>query len=92
MTMTAKSLRLQKRTREELSERLSSALGERDLGLLTESEYQDKINAIELLLGPRINLEEVQVRDGGTRFVVRSSRTGDAIDSLEYRRSWSEEH
>jgi len=90
--MTAKSLRLQKRTREELSERLSSALGERDLGLLTESEYQDKINAIELLLGPRINLEEVQVRDGGTRFVVRSSRTGDAIDSLEYRRSWSEEH
>ena len=92
MTMTAKSLRLQKRTREELSERLSSALGERDLGLLTESEYQDKINAIELLLGPRINLEEVQLRDGGTRFVVRSSRTGDAIDSLEYRRSWSEEH
>jgi len=90
--MTAKSLRLQKRTREELSERLSSALGERDLGLLTESEYQDKINAIELLLGPRINLEEVQLRDGGTRFVVRSSRTGDAIDSLEYRRSWSEEH
>jgi hypothetical protein len=90
--MTAKSLRLQKTTREELSERLSSALGERDLGLLTESEYQDKINAIELLLGPRINLEEVQLRDGGTRFVLRSSRTGDAIDSLEYRRSWSEEH
>ena len=92
MTMRAKSLRLQKRTREELSERLSSALGERDLGLLTESEYQAKINAIELLLGPRINLEEVQLRDGGTRFVFRSSRTGDAIDSLEYRRSWSEEH
>ena len=90
--MTAKSLRLQKRTREELSERRSSALGERDLGLLTESEYQAKINTIELLLGPRINLEEVQLRDGGTRFVVRSSRTGDAIDSLEYRRSWSEEH
>ena len=92
MTMTAKSLRLRKRTRVELSERLSSALGERDLGLLTGSEHQAKINAVELLLGPRINLEEVHLRDGGTRFVFRSSRTGDAIDSLVYRRSWSEEH
>jgi len=90
--MNAKSIRLQKKIRAELSERLSSALGERDLGLLTESEYQDKISAIELLLGPRIKLQEVELREGGTRFVLRSSQTGDAIDSLEYRRSWSEEH
>jgi hypothetical protein len=90
--MTTKSFRLQKRTRAELSHLLSSALSERDLGLLTESEYQDRISAIELLLGHRINLQEVQLRDGGTRFVFRSSQTGNAIDSLEYRRSWTEEH
>jgi hypothetical protein len=90
--MTTKSFRLRTKIRAELSDRLSSALGERDLGLLTESEYQDKISAIELVLGPRINLQEVQLRDGGTRFILRSSQTGDAIDSLEYRRSRSEEH
>ncbi|HKS38018.1 MAG TPA: hypothetical protein VJW76_12550 [Verrucomicrobiae bacterium] len=89
--MTVKSLRLRKRTRELISERLSSALGERDQGLLTQTEYEEKISEVELSLGPHVVLDEVPLRDGGTRFVLRSSLTGDTLDSLEYGRSWSPE-
>lgn len=74
--------------REALSERLSSTLVERDQGLLTQQEYEDKLAEIELSLGRHVVLEETEVRGGGTRFIVRSSLTRDTMECFEYRRRW----
>lgn len=71
-----------------LSENLSSALAERDLGLLTQTEYEDKLAEIALSLGHRAVIEETWIRGGGTRFIVRNLPTGEPIEYIEFRRGW----
>lgn len=74
--------------REALSESLSSTLAERDLGLLTQIEYEGKLADIALSLGRSTVIEETWLRGGGTRFIVRNSPTGDSMECFEYRRDW----
>ena len=74
--------------REALSERLSLTLTERDQGLLTQVEYEDRLTEIALAIGPYTVIEETEIRGGGTRFTVRNSLNGDTMESFEYRRRW----
>ncbi|MBC8003049.1 MAG: hypothetical protein H7X97_10725 [Opitutaceae bacterium] len=86
--MPAKVLNRPELDREALSERLSSALTERNQGLLTQIEYEDRLSEIALSLGHHIVLEETEIQRGGTRFIVRNSLTGDMVECFEYRSRW----
>ena len=70
--------------REALSARLASALNERDRGLLTQMEYEDRLAEVALSLGRHTVIEENAMRAGGTRFIVRNSLVGAAMESFEY--------
>lgn len=67
-----------------LSERLAAALNERDRGLLTQMEYEDRVAQVALSRSRHTVIEETEIRGLGTRFIVRDSRTGEVIETFEY--------
>jgi hypothetical protein len=67
-----------------LCELLASALNERDRGLLTQMEYEDRVAQVALSRSRHTVIEETEIRGRGTRFIVRDSRTGGVIGTFEY--------
>jgi len=64
---------------------LADVLTLRDQGLLTQSEYQEKIEEVLLSLPEETRLEEHDLPRGGTRFVLREAAQGRLIGKLEFR-------
>jgi len=69
-----------------LRERLDLALADRDNGLLTQREFEDRLSDIEIGLGTDRQLEQRELRGGDTRFLVRCRCTGELIAAFQLRR------
>lgn len=75
--------------RAELREILHALLADRERGLLTQAEYEERLSEVELLLGADQVLDQRDLRGGGTRLLLRCRVTGDVLDMIDYRPTWS---
>lgn len=76
----------------ELERQLVELLSDRDRGLLSQAEYDEKLEEIRgAWLSPEKVLYERELRDGGTRFILRNRSTGRCLQMFEFRRSYSSE-
>ncbi|HOW65384.1 MAG TPA: hypothetical protein P5055_19140 [Candidatus Paceibacterota bacterium] len=75
-----------------LYQKLSELLGARDRGLITQAEYEQGLDDLRLTLPPHSLLMEIDLREGGTRFLVRRPGTGEILDLFDFRRSYCADH
>jgi hypothetical protein len=69
-----------------LREHLSSALLDRDLGLITQAEFEDRIREINESLGPNRQLEQRDLRRGGTQFILRCRFVEERVATFDFKR------
>lgn len=66
-----------------VSEALTRAVQDRELGLLTQSEYEARLDEVRAGLETGVRLMEVDRPGGGSRFLLRNPRTGVLLARLE---------
>jgi hypothetical protein len=71
---------------QELFQTLSALLTSRDQGLLNQADYEHKLDELRTTLPPQTVLMEVDLRGGGTRFLLKRSVTGEILDLFDFRR------
>ena len=64
---------------------LADVLTLRAQGLLTQSEYEEKLEEVEHSLPLEAGLEEHDLPRGGTRFVLREAGPGRILGEFEFR-------
>lgn len=69
---------------EELRALLDAAVADRDRGLITQGEFDERLGDIEESLGADRQLVQRDLRRGGTLFLVRCRLTGDTIASFAF--------
>ena len=72
------------KTRSELRSQLADILTYRAQGLLTQREYEEKLQEVELSLPRQGRLQEQDLPRGGTRFVLREARSGRVLGEFEF--------
>jgi hypothetical protein len=65
---------------------LSDLVASRNQGLLNQVEYEEKLDDLRMLLPSQCILIEVDLRDGGTRFFIKRSHTGEVMEVFDFRR------
>lgn len=73
---------------EELRDQLSAAVVERDRGLITQGEFEERLYDIDESLGTDRRLEQRDLRRGGTQFLLRCRFTGDSLASFDFQQGW----
>ena len=68
-----------------LADALAPVVRERDLGLITQAEYEARLEEVRATLEPDLMLVESDLPGGTTRFALRKTRTGTTIARLEFR-------
>ncbi len=87
--MTSHEMQPTRTNRAELRETLYTLLADRERGLLTQAEYEERLGEAELLIGADQMLDQRDLRGGGTRLLLRCRLTGDVLDMIDYRPTWS---
>jgi hypothetical protein len=84
--MTTKLKRSGKKNRwhNELNWRLAETFRERTQGLLSQSEYEAKLQEIESSLPTEGFLAEYELPNGVTRFVLRGASSGQVVGEFEF--------
>ncbi len=65
-----------------LADELRALWRNRHLGLLPQSDFDDALEQIRSRLGARFELEDRDLRYGGTRFVLRDRSTRSTLQDL----------
>jgi hypothetical protein len=89
MSATRGNRSLSKSLRKELTGLLGALLEERDHGLITQGEYDERLENLAASLPQDLTLVEFDLPHGGTRYAVRNHKTGISIDHFEFRRTYS---
>lgn len=87
--MTSNETQQIRNDRAELRETLHTLLADRERGLLTQTEYEARLTEVELSIGADQVLDQRDLRGGGTRLLLRCRLTGDVLDMIDYRPTWS---
>ena len=69
----------------ELRSRLADILTSRAQGLLTQTEYEQSLQEIEVSLPRNGSLVERELPRGGTRFILREAGSGRVLGEFEFR-------
>ncbi|GEM_PF-2072630 len=76
----------------ELGRLLVELLSSRDSGLLSQAEYEQQLDEIRRTrLAPDQILQERDLSDGGTRFLIRRISTGQCMQMFEFHKAYSAE-
>ncbi len=70
----------------DLRARLADLLTNRAQGLLTQSEYEEKLREVECSLPPERRLVEQDLPKGGTRLILRDTGSGRLLGEFEFHR------
>jgi hypothetical protein len=68
----------------ELAEQLRALLVRRNLGLITQAEYETDLEGVESSLFDRTTLAEHDLQGGGTRYLLRNRLTSELLASFEF--------
>jgi hypothetical protein len=70
----------------QLRSQLADILTNRAQGLLTQREYEEKLEEFEQVLPGAGRLVEHDLPRGGTRFILREARSGRILEEFEFHR------
>jgi hypothetical protein len=81
----------QKRLSQEMAAQLAELLNQRDLGLITQHEFDEGLERVGSAHPRAARLTEGSLPQGGTRFVLRDAVTGELLERFEFRRVYRPE-
>lgn len=74
--------------RSQLAQTLGDLLDRRDRGLVTQSEYDGEMEELQSDLRGELEVVELPLRFGATRYVIRDKRTKTPVDRFDFHRGY----